>query len=449
VHRWLTDGKRKSHLLEPFQAYEEFVTAYTGQPTPLFGSVKLLNIDRITVGLLGLNSAWMCARQYDRNDPREFDDFGSLIVGEPQIHEAFGQIESCHLRITLVHHPLEWLARFDRDHVEEAAQRNADFILCGHQHIGGLRAVKGTGGKCVIIPAGASYDRRYPQDPKYANGYNFVKIDWASGHGTIYFRTWGERRNEWIEDNQIWRDGKYDFELCREPSTQAQASPPRARRSDSERLKAAARDYRDFLLKRCDIIDITNLPAQDVELAQRELALRRLYVPLRAQVAALRGRGETALDIIEQRRTYRRRGNQSFAAAEHNRISIGERLGEARRLVVLGDPGAGKTTLTRWIATAYLLRLKSDPAWSELPDVRTLPDEDLLPIIVRCRELDDASLSGTLDDVLTYTLRKAEFSESRLRNTKELLLRQIDQNSALLLLDGLDEITDPFKRRAF
>jgi predicted NACHT family NTPase len=35
-----------------------------------------------------------------------------------------------------------------------------------------------------------------------------------------------------------------------------------------------------------------------------------------------------------------------------SRSPVGERLGASRRLVVLGDPGGGKTTMLRWMATA-------------------------------------------------------------------------------------------------
>ena len=49
----------------------------------------------------------------------------------------------------------------------------------------------------------------------------------------------------------------------------------------------------------------------------------------------------------------RGRGPRQQKREERQRVAVGERLAQARRLVVLGDPGARKTTLTRWIATAY------------------------------------------------------------------------------------------------
>jgi predicted NACHT family NTPase len=156
-------------------------------------------------------------------------------------------------------------------------------------------------------------------------------------------------------------------------------------------------------------------------------------------------------ESLEQRRATSLRGplKEEQERDERKRYPIGERLDKARRLVVLGDPGSGKTTLTRWIATAFLLRLKKDPDFKELPDVATLPDVDWLPIIVRCRDLDLTCLSGSLDDILKHTLRKAELSYAEATDLHELLRLRLKDGEALLMLDGLDEITDPAVRTCF
>jgi hypothetical protein len=104
--------------------------------------------------------------------------------------------------------------------------------------------------------------------------------------------------------------------------------------------------------------------------------------------------------------------------------------------------------MVRWIATAYLLRLRQDPDWEDLPDVATLPDEDWLPIIVRCRDL-DPSCMGSLNDVLRHILRKAEMTEAESAALEDVLRKKLHHGQALLLLDGLDEITDPALRARF
>ncbi len=216
---------------------------------------------------------------------------------------------------------------------------------------------------------------------------------------------------------------------------------------------SAEQRYRELLLETCDILSLANLPEQDRNLVQRQLELRRLYVPLRAWVEAQAGEeeDETRWEALEKRRLLRMKdipgGDQP--ARERQRVPVGERLAEARRLVVLGDPGAGKTTLTRWIATAYLLRLKRDPDVRDLPDVKTLPDQDWLPIIVRCRDLDERCLSGSLEDMLDHTLRKAELSGLEAAALRQALRQRLHAGQALLMLDGLDEIADSAVRARF
>jgi len=154
------------------------------------------------------------------------------------------------------------------------------------------------------------------------------------------------------------------------------------------------RRYRELALRTYDIVDLANLPVADRHLATRELLLRSLYVSIRVSVEEMGASNE--LDDTLTRAEARRRRTSSAQDMQVSppiggRWAVGERLGLSRRLVVLGDPGAGKSTLLRWIATAYLLRMNADPDWRELPDVDTLPAEDWLPILMRCRDLDEAN----------------------------------------------------------
>jgi predicted MPP superfamily phosphohydrolase len=206
VKEWLTDAKNRKHLLEPFENYGEFVSKYTSQIQPEYASIGSLEIDEKRIVLLGLNSALMAGRNKDATG--EVNDYGFLTVGEPQIHEALKQMEGSDVRIAVLHHPLEWLTEFDRNRIERPLGETCHFILCGHQHKPQVNKVAGTEGDCVIIPAGASYDRR-----NCANGYNFVHLDFERGQGRVYLRRWSDPRRKWMEDTDSYDQGQYNFSL--------------------------------------------------------------------------------------------------------------------------------------------------------------------------------------------------------------------------------------------
>ncbi|MFF6784355.1 HEAT repeat domain-containing protein [Streptomyces sp. NPDC012510] len=208
------------------------------------------------------------------------------------------------------------------------------------------------------------------------------------------------------------------------------------------------RRYREVALKTCDIVDLANLPISDRDLATKELLLRSLYVSLRVGVDIPPGTESQELDTKLQDIEGRRKAPDG-ARGTAKRFSVGERLQASKRLVVLGDPGAGKSTMLRWIATAYLLRMKADPDWNQLPDAGTLPDTDWLPLLIRCREIDESKDLGSLEEIIRQHLRNYQFSDRDAESLAATLLDAIRDGRVLLLFDGLDEISHPALRAKF
>jgi hypothetical protein len=210
-------------------------------------------------------------------------------------------------------------------------------------------------------------------------------------------------------------------------------------------LAATAEEhYRRLALESCDLVDLINLPEGDRHLATRQLELRRLYVPLRVgPIRAREGPPDSLSEILRVLEWRRPQHPRMVDEDAGGRQAVGEALRRSRRLVVLGDPGAGKSTLLRWLVTAYLLRLADDPDLTELPDIQSLPAEDWLPVLIRCRDLPAESIEGSLDDILRRTLRLQEMTEAENTSLRELFRARLTNGTALLLIDGLDEIADP------
>jgi hypothetical protein len=213
VQDWLTDDRNRARLLEPFRAFASFVREYTGQEPPDYVNVRRIKVNDKEIALIGLNSAWMCGRNKGK-----IDDYGFVIVGEPQIYNALEEISATDLRVAVLHHPFDWLREFDRNRIEDPLRQDCDFILRGHQHKPKVEITSGTSGNCVIIPAGASYNRRMAKNPCYANSYNFVHLDFDAGNGVVFLRRWSDDGNKWLEDIASCKDGKYKFTLFKSES---------------------------------------------------------------------------------------------------------------------------------------------------------------------------------------------------------------------------------------
>lgn len=223
-----------------------------------------------------------------------------------------------------------------------------------------------------------------------------------------------------------------------------------------DKQEAALARYCEKSLAAWDIIDLSNLPEGDIQLATQRLLLRQLYMPLRvrfeqkaedswltvsdaeATVAGLRFPSHRVVDPV---------GVSASSSAAGTRV--GEQLRESRRLLVLGDPGGGKTTMLRWMATAYLLRHTRDAALDGIPDVASLPQEPWIPVLIRCRDLGEADLCRCFTDFLTQHLSKTELLPEEVAIMRAVVLNRIAKGEALVLVDGLDEISNPGTRAMF
>jgi predicted MPP superfamily phosphohydrolase len=211
VQEWLTNKRALLRVIEPFFEFKKFVSKFTGQKHPEFANILQLEMDGKEVALLGLNSAWMCGRRI--NSDKEIDDYGTLLIGEPQVYEALEKASSAYIKIAIFHHPFEWMAQFDRNRVESRLMNECDLILCGHQHDPDVKLLIGPLRNCAIIPAGSCYNRREPEGARYINAYNFAHFNFDTRATTVFLRRWSEKRQEWIMDTDSSNTGKYQFSI--------------------------------------------------------------------------------------------------------------------------------------------------------------------------------------------------------------------------------------------
>lgn len=193
-------------------------------------------------------------------------------------------------------------------------------------------------------------------------------------------------------------------------------NPSPSHEADAESLVAEAiTAYRQYVTNECGDIQLDGLPA-DTDVGSRRLRLENLFVPLHLDVT-----------IGEDKR--------------HDRQPIGIVLEQYKRLAILAAPGGGKSTLIKRLAVAYTDSERRE----NITD--NLPQNNWLPLYFRCRELRSLA-RGSFSDLLD-ALSCREPVRQHAATFRAHIDRQLLAGNVLLLVDGLDEISDPGDRAAF
>jgi DNA polymerase III delta prime subunit len=235
------------------------------------------------IGFAILNTAWRSsgAGEVERHH---------LLLGERTVDFAARSLKDCDIRIAIFHHPLDWLAPWDRKYSQIPLFQNFNLLLFGHVHESMPTLTENAIGQCLLLQGGALYLHR-----DYYNGYEVIDL-YLNGslNASLELRTWfNQPRRSFGPAENICDAGRKSFTMGSRTSVGQKLSvsellalqnatdefanehmrllqlanvgnfdnsftwPPLSHKTDDELLKSAPTEFRKHLLNLDSVLAAT------------------------------------------------------------------------------------------------------------------------------------------------------------------------------------------------
>ncbi|MEM6456766.1 MAG: metallophosphoesterase, partial [Acidobacteriota bacterium] len=370
---------------------------------------------RLRIGVLQLNTAWAGGGS---------DEKGNLLVGGYQVEEALDQVADAHVKLALVHHPLTYLRDQDASEVRHRLTRpdGVHALLHGHLHDASSTTSVDPDGELLMLGAGAVYEG--PNDQR--RGYTLGEFDLGASEGHVRLFA-ASPKGFWAADTLAYAKapaGVWTFPLPAELRSEGDNAPGDDEASADTRVARRRTLVERYRRAVADVYGRARFIGMADRSKRRDVAIGELFVPLQLRVPTM-GDKQPGLSTAEML----------------GRLLIWPDADKpeatAPRMVVLGDPGSGKTTLTKYVAAL----VAGDHAIDGL-DV----DTNLLPLLLPFREFVNAAENGQLSlvDFLVHQARET----LQMRVDETFFDDALDTGNAVVLLDGLDEVGSEGAREA-
>jgi len=376
-------------------------------------------IPKEDLNIIHINTSILCTKGVED---------GRLLIDMQALYESIKGIDKNKPAIAIAHHSFDCLEDMEQESLELLLKQFKTVLyLCGHKHKSRCRNIK------FMLPdnllecvCGANTENpRYKEPAEISFLTGTINTELKSGYIEAY--KWSQRCKSWLSNNEFSfpqgaQDGRWYY-----PTREAVSN----NYYDDNLLEEAREKYRRYLMSECEIL-LDGLPA-DNDIGSRKIELEKLFVPLRFSEIS---RNFQTDNLIDKDNSYRK------LSENDDRKNIIPPYDTFKR-VVFSDPGGGKTTWMKRLASVY-----GSGSFYDIDD--DLPVRTLFPIWVKCREIKKET-SRSLFDIIHDIPKRAGFGTNE-RLKKEffgIVNRNIQRGTALVLIDGLDEISDSKDREEF
>jgi predicted phosphodiesterase len=149
---------------------------------------KLVSVRGQKIGIAGINTAWLSKNDLDRH---------LLTPGSNILEDSLSKLSEASIRIVLGHHPMNWLADQEAKIVQTILAKHKCIYLHGHLHENEARSEDGGGASFLAIQAGAAFQGRSEDRPRWVNGLVWAELDLSKNTIALQPNHWSALQREW------------------------------------------------------------------------------------------------------------------------------------------------------------------------------------------------------------------------------------------------------------
>lgn len=428
--------------------FDEF---YQGTPGISFNEEQpwtLFEIPEVKVVIAGLNSTMVeghdCKTTGKKPNPGLPRHIG--FVGESQLHWFSDQLKKHRnegwFRIGIVHHNQQRGCKYDDENLKDAEElerilrHDLNLLLHGHTHQANLGWLNRN---TPILATGSAALALAARPIEIPNQYQIIQIRPGNlrRYGRTYFPTNKSFGTDVTVDENDGRTGiKIEFDHVSGifPDTDNTLDPVPGPIPQTLTYSTDLKTYLIYIRKQTQYIDIRGLLVGSHRVLR--FSIEHLYIPL------------------ELTRTTADRAGRTYSGADMptQKVAPHEVL-KNRLVVVVGDPGSGKTTFLHRIAyklasallTNDVMAAKEELGYDDVPIPLFVPIHKLAEYRKKLSRLGAGPSLSDLPTWITRYLHEVSLNTS-LGLCEDDFLKMLQSGNAVLLLDGLDEASTETER---